>query len=757
MRNRPPKKSRRRKEKAERRLSQTRPDSPRRESRGQRPSSKSTSQQVNQSTKSRLLALLASARAQGLSFQRVQEAMGQSVSRDLLKRLVDSLVVTGRIVRLARGKLVNPEPMGWVVGRLTLTKKGIGFVMPEGSRFGEDLLIPKRGLGTAMDGDRVAAQVVGKERGREIGSVVEILDRAHGRVVGQYFHGPRQATVVPRNRRLGRPIHVPALPRAEARDGMWVTVEVSDWTAGEEPLFGRVADVLGEEGEPDVDLPVILAAYGVRPEFPEETLREVEQIPLEISPATIARRRDLRDLTIFTIDPATAKDFDDALSVEPLGEARWRLGVHIADVAEHVRLGTALDAAAGDRGTSIYPVDKVIPMLPPRLSDLVCSLRPDEDKLTLSVFLVIDEHGDAAEKPDLCESIIRSRRRLDYGQVQRFFDGALSEEEREFVAPVAADLAEIQRVARALMAMRRRRGALDLDLPEVEILLDEDRRVREIARRERWESHRLVEECMLAANEAVAWHLFRREIPSVYRDHDPPDGQKLSQLLPVLRSLGVKERINVRHLEPRDYQRLLQRTEGLAAQRIIHRLLLRTLMLAVYDPENRGHFGLASACYTHFTSPIRRYPDLLVHRILKSRLRGEALPEGVAREVWEEELSALAKLSSERERRAQKVERDMIALKTLQFIEPRLGEEMTGIVSGVAVYGFWVELDEVPIEGFVHVSTLDPDWYEYDEELHVLRGEESGDVWRLGQGLRVRLSSVDFNALELSLAVVEKL
>jgi ribonuclease R len=699
-------------------------------------------------------------RDRGISFAQLQRRLGQSSpERATLASLVDSLVTNGEIVRLARGRLVRPHAVGWVVGRVAMTRKGIGFIVPArgGDRKG-DLLIPRRGLGTAVDGDRVAAQITGRQRGRPSGQIVEILERAHARVVGQYFHSARQATVVPKPKRLGRQIQVPALRRREARDGMWVVVEITEWTPSDEPLFGRVAEILGAEDERDTDLPVILATRGVDPAFSEEMLREVEAVPLGIPPEVIEKRRDLRGERIFTIDPETAKDFDDALSVQRIGEDRWRLGVHIADVAEHVRSATLLDAEARDRGTSIYPVDTVIPMLPERLSNLVCSLRPDEDSLAVSVSMVINTDGDLAEPPEFCESIIRSCRRLDYGQVQRFFDGEMSDGDSEAVAPVADDLREVRQVARALEGMRRRRGALDLDLPEIEVIIHEQtREVSDVVRRERWESHRLVEQCMLAANEAVAQHLLRKKIPAVYRDHDPPDPERLLEMLPVLRSLGMREKIPAERVEPKIYQRVFEKTRDHPAQRIIHRMLLRTLMLAKYDTENRGHFGLASWCYTHFTSPIRRYPDLIVHRILKDRLRGLPLPEGARREAWEEELAALARLSSERERRAEAVERDMVKLKTLQFLQPRLGEQMTGMIAGVAPHGFWVELDEVPAEGFVHVRTLPEDWYEYDEDLHVLHGEETGVTWRLGQRLCVRLATVDLVALELDLEVVERL
>jgi ribonuclease R len=692
----------------------------------------------------------------GLAFNAIQKRLQSGeADRDTLKSLVDSLVTTGRLVRMPGGKLVDPDAMGWTVGRLAVTRKGMGFIIPdrrEGTE--QDLMIPRRGLGDAVDGDRVAARFTGKQRGRASGWIEMVLHRAHARLVGQYFHGRRVAQVVPRAKRLSRQVEVPAVKRPDLRDGMWVVVEITEWTRGDDPLFGKVVDVIGEAGTPDADLPVILAQHGVDPEFPDEVINEVTEIPLEIPESTIAKRRDLRGEVIFTIDPDTAKDFDDALSVEPLEGGRWRLGVHIADVAEHVRPGTALDASALERATSIYPIDKVIPMLPERLSNLVCSLRPDEDSLALSVFMVIDKEGNFAERPEMCESIICSKRRLDYGQVQRFFDDKMSKEDREAVEPVADEIRTVREVARTLAAMRERRGALDLDLPETEIVIHEkSRHVTDVLRRDRWESHRLVEQCMLAANEAVAEFLFKKRIPAVYRDHDEPDAERLASLLPVLRSLGLKDKIDLKRLRPKDYQHLLVRTAKHPARRVIHRLLLRTLMLAVYDPENRGHFGLASSCYTHFTSPIRRYPDLLVHRILKDRLRGKPLPAGPALEAWEASLEAMAKLSSTRERRAERVERDMTALKTLRYLQPRLGEEMPGMITGVAPHGLWIELDEVPFEGFAHITTLGEDWFEHDPNLHVLRGEDTNVVWRLGQRVQVRLTSVDLTALELDLVI----
>jgi ribonuclease R len=705
------------------------------------------------SLRDRILEAVGKTREEGLAFSRLEKRVGEEVKRDTLRRLVDSMVLTGRLIRLDRGRLVNPEPMGWVVGRLRITRKGIGFVIPDGA-LGEDLLIPRRGLSTAVDGDRVVAQVVGRQRGRDSGSIVTILERAHARLVGQYFHGAHRARIVPRSKWLDRLVEVTPLPRKQVRDGEWVVAEITHWPPGEEPLGGRVAEVIGPGGTPDEDLEIILAMHNVDPEFTPEALKEVERIPLEIPPETIEGRRDLRGERIFTIDPATAKDFDDALSIEALGESRWRLGVHIADVAEHVKAHTALDETARWRGTSIYPVDRVIPMLPERLSDIVCSLRPDEDSLTVSVFLVIDSHGDVVEAPDMCESVIHSVRRLDYGQVQCLFDDKLSEEDRAAVEGLEGDLRALLDVSRALMEKRRRRGALDLDLPEIELVLDEDRRVAEVFKRPRWDSHRLVEECMLAANEAVAWYLLQRKIPSIHRDHDEPDPERLAQLLPALRALGVKQRISLRRIQPRDYQELLIKTRDLEAGPIIHRLLLRTLRLAEYDTENRGHFGLASECYTHFTSPIRRCPDLMVHRLLKSHLRGEPPPQGAAREAWQEELAAIAALSSSLERRAERVERDMTKLKMLHHLEPHLGEEMTGMVTGVSAHGLWIELDEVFVEGFAHISTLGEDWWEFDEERLTLRGEATGTVWRLAQRVRVRLASVDLTALELDVALI---
>lgn len=701
----------------------------------------------------RILQLTGAARAKGLREAQIQEALRPEAAPEAITRLLESMVTTGRLVRVASGHLVNPAALGWIVGRLQVTRRGHGYVIPEAAHSAEDLLIPERALGTALTGDRVAAQITGRERGAVAGAVVEILARAHARLVGQYFHDARQARVVPRQRRLERVVLVPPLPRGQARDGLWVLAEVTGWGRPHEELTGRVTQVLGEISSPDTDLPVVLSSHGVETEFPSEVLREVEDIPLEIPPEVLARRLDLRQVPVVTIDPETAKDFDDALSCERLGQGRWRLGVHIADVAEHVRPGTALDREALERGTSIYPLDTVIPMLPERLSNLVCSLRPAEDKLTVSVFMEIDEGGDFAARPTFAESVIRSARRLDYGQVQRHFDGETTESDRDATTGLETLLADLRDVSRALRDMRRRRGALDLDLPEVEIFLDEDRRVTQILRRERWESHRLVEDCMLAANEAVARELMRRRVPAIYRDHDEPDPARLEKLVPVLGAIGIRERLASDRPEPRHYQAFLLKTMDHPARRVIHRLLLRTLMLAKYDPENRGHFGLASPCYTHFTSPIRRYPDLLVHRILKSRLRGEPVPEGPALEVMQEQIAAIAKLSSARERRSEAIERELDKLKTLRFLEPRLGEEMTGLVAGVAAHGLWIELDEIPAEGFIHLSSLPEDWYEYDEVTHTLRGEHTGAIWRLAQPVTVRLVATNTAALELTLAI----
>lgn len=704
----------------------------------------------------RVLSEIANAGPKGMAFNTLQKRLSKQIGRDDLIRLVDAMVTVGDLIRVDQGRLINPKALGWVVGRLSVTRRGDGFVNTE-SPDEDDLFVPRTRLGTALVGDRVAARITGRERGRPSGAIMEILTRAHGRTVGQYFHESRHARVVPRAKRLDRIIEVPPLPRADVRDGMWVTVEVSEWTDWPDPLIGRVVEKLGEEDQADVDLPVILAAHGVNPEFPEAALREVEEIPLEVTDYQLKNRKDLRDATILTIDPATAKDFDDALSIKKLKNGNWRLGVHIADVSEHVRPNTALDEMARDRGTSIYPIDKVIPMLPERLSNMVCSLRPDEDSLAMSVFMEIDKSGDFAEPPEMCESVIHSARRLNYGQVHRLFIDEMNADDRDAVGGIESDLFALRDLAKALQKMRTRRGALDLDLPEVNIILDEHRRIFNIVHFERYESHRLVEQCMLAANEAVATYLTKKKIPSLYRIHEEPDLERLARIAPALRSLGLKFKLPRGQATPRDYQTILNAAAEHPAQRIISRLLLRTLMLAKYHPENRGHFGLASVCYTHFTSPIRRYPDLLVHRILKQHLRGEPLPQGNLREVWERELAALANVSSDRERRAERIDKEMTKLKTLQHIEPRVGEETTGIICDVAPMGLWVELDDVPIEGLVPLESLPADWWEFDEEMLTLRGEETAEIWRLAQRVRVKIASVDLNALELDLEIVERL
>jgi ribonuclease R len=612
-----------------------------------------------------------------------------------------------------------------------------------------------------------------------------VLERGTRTVVGTYYGTKKGGNVIPRDERFNRSLAVPKPdPALGLRDGAFVVANITEWTPSSQPLLGRVEEVLGDPETPGIDVTMIVRDAGVDPDFPSEALEEADAITDAIPDAETARRTDFRAASTFTMDGATAKDFDDALSVQRLPDGMWRLGVHIADVSHYVREGGALDREAYDRATSIYPVDRVVPMLPEKLSNNVCSLRPREDRLTLSVVMDIDSRGRVFDY-SIHESVIRSAHRLVYEEVQEFLEGRAPVETLRELGPIRDDLDSLCELRRALTAMRLRRGALDLDMPETRVVFDADGAVKGIERRARLETHRVVEECMLIANEVIATHLFNLHVPSVYRVHEPPDINKLRQLQPVLAHLGIK--FPAKHdITPEALQAALDRTARTETGFIARRLILRAMMQAHYDDENLGHYGLASRCYTHFTSPIRRYPDLLVHRLLREAMRAGAPMEGVYAPPGEPEpeqgMAGRRRISlmappplpaerndflrarlgewtahcSERERRAQDIENDSTKIKSLEYMRQHLGEEFWGYVTSVLTWGFFVELEHLPVEGLVHVRNLQDDFYEFDEERMMLVGKQNGATFRLGDKVRVYVENVNVLSMELDFALIEK-
>ncbi len=700
--------------------------------------------------------LLESHPGRSFSLREILNRLGApGTARATVRRMLTSLVWEGR-VRAYRNQHYGVESaQGNVTGILSVTLKGVGYVAPEPvpdeveEGTPGDVMISRQNMGTAVHGDRVEAHIIREALGRREGYVVRVLERRSPCLVGRFLRQRKGGIVLPREARIDRNIIVSHCPPREAlQDDQWVVVRITEWTAWPDPLHGQIEEVLGADGEPGLDVLLIVRDHGVVPDFPEAVEREAAAIPGNIDRAALAGRRDLRDQLVVTIDPERAKDFDDAVSLETLKDGCVRLGVHVADVSHYIPEGGAIDREALERATSIYPVDRVIPMLPERLSNELCSLRPHEDRLTLSVLAKLDRRGRVVDY-EVCRSVIHSRHRLTYRQVQDLFDGAPAERTASF-ADAHEMLLRMRDLAATLAEARRRQGALDLDIPEPEVLLDSANRVVEVRRAERWESHRLIEQFMVLANEIVARHLAQLELPTLYRVHEPPNPEKLERLRPFLKAAGIRLPAGDGPISQKALQHVLDSISRRETSPLLHTLILRAMMRAVYSPKNVGHYGLASSCYCHFTSPIRRYPDLVVHRVLGAWFDGgRVAAEKLSR--WREILDDVGRHCSEREERADEIERDAIRVKSLEYMKQFIGEEFEGYISGVVSFGFFVELAAYPVEGLVHVRDLRDDYYKLQEEELSLVGEATGRRFRFGEKVRVVVTRVDLINLQMDL------
>lgn len=677
----------------------------------------------------------------------------KGAQRREFRRLLAALEQEGRIARIRGKHYTAPRGRsGGIVGRLEVTAKGFGFVRPDWSGhdgtplFPGDLFIPPRNMGAALDGDLVRAEVLRTDGQGVSGRIQEVLEHVHQRIVGYYQQiSRRDGVVFPRNQRIERRINVP-LPGAGlgVSDFDWVEVEIDDYPLPPHPLQGRVIARLGEDSDRGIDVLLLLRDKGILEEFPASVEQEAASLDFAWK-KDLKGRRDLRGLPTLTIDPATAKDFDDGLSIEKLEKGGHRLYVHIADVSHFVKMGSPLDREAQERSTSCYPVDRVVPMLPERLSNHLCSLVADEDRLTVTAEMEFDRNGKMVAKK-VYSSVIRSDHRFAYEDVQKFFDGGTPAE--EVPAGLGPVLEGLLALSRKLRRRRFKRGALDLDIPEVQVIFDEKGRVADLAFYPRFEAHQLVEECMLAANEAVAQLLEERDAPLLYRIHETADEERLERLHEVLSVFGIRLSSGKGPITPKDVQAALEKAQALPAGHMIRRLVLRAMKRAEYDPENVGHFGLASKAYCHFTSPIRRYPDVIVHRQLKAIEAGGPL----AYTADDNELDFLGDHTSARERRAQEAEWEAVTIKSLEFMKQFEGEEFDGHIASVHNFGLFVELDRHPVEGLVKVQGLRDDRYDLDELGIRLIGRRSGRVLRLADQIRVRIDKIDIMAQQMDLS-----
>ena len=659
--------------------------------------------------------------------------------REKFENLINELIAEGRVFETKKGKLASPKNLQMATGTFIGHARGFGFVTPDAG--GEDIFIPASETMGAMQKDRVLYKMLHKaEKGKKAdGVIVRILERGQQRIVGTFEAGSKgYGFVVADDKKIAKDIFISRENTKGAVTGHKVVVEITDYGEDRRNPEGKVIEILGHINDPGVDILSVIRRYELAVEFPEEVYAEIEHLGTEVAEADKKGREDLRDLLTITIDGADAKDLDDAVSLKRLGNGNFELGVHIADVSHYVRENTALDKEAYARGTSVYLVDRVIPMLPHKLSNGICSLNPHVDRLALSCLMEVNGRGEVVSHRIL-ESIINSDYRMTYTAVREILeDGtpALLEQYAE-ILPMLEDMEELRQI---LGEKRRKRGSVNFDLPESKIILDENGKPIDIKPYEKSIATNMIEEFMLVCNETIAENSFWQEMPFMYRSHQEPDEDKLEKMEQFLRGFGYYLRKKDGEIHPRELQKVLQKAEETDEERIITRMVLRSMMQARYTAENGGHFGLAAKYYCHFTSPIRRYPDLEIHRMIKKMLHGELDEKASA--YYRRKMPDWAKHCSKQERVAEDAERDTDALKKVEFMEDKVGQIYEGIISGVTNWGIYVELPNT-IEGMVALSQMDDDYYEFDEKKMLVFGKRTKKSYRLGDKVVVSVAKVD--------------
>ncbi|WP_460293514.1 ribonuclease R [Clostridium tertium] len=667
------------------------------------------------------------------------------------KKVLKSMEREGLIVRTKKDKFGVPERLGLITGKLQVHQKGFGFLLPEAE--GEkDVFIPSSSMNGAMNGDKVLVQITREDlngKKRE-GEVREVLERYNSKIIGIYEDSRNFGFVVPEDTRLNQDIFISKKDRNGAKDGDVVICEIVKWADKRRSPEGIVKEVLGRKGDKGLDILTIIKKYGLPEEFSEKVLNYAENIEEEIDSKEYARRKDLRNLRMVTIDGEDAKDLDDAVSIERLDNGKFRLGVHIADVSHYVREKNPLDKEALKRGTSVYLIDRVIPMLPKKLSNGICSLNPKVDRLALSCFMVIDKNGKVIQH-EIEESVIKTSERMTYTDVTKILENN-DEELIKRYDYLVDDFKAMEELCNILREKRIKRGAIDFNFEESKIILNDLGKPIDIKPYDRAIANRIIEEFMLVCNETIAEHMFWTNLPFVYRIHEEPDEEKLEKFKEFVYNLGYIVRWG-QEAHPRALQDILEKVKGKKEETVVSTLLLRSMMQAKYSPECVGHFGLAAKYYCHFTSPIRRYPDLQIHRIIKEQLNGKIDEKRAGRLTNIVEIAS--KQSSEMERLAQEAEREVDDLKKAEYMQERIGEEFTAIISSVTSFGLFAELPNT-IEGLIHITALDDDYYIYDEAHLCLIGERTKKVYRLGDEIKVKCTRVDIDNREVYFDLIEE-
>lgn len=676
--------------------------------------------------------------------------------RDLIKVLVEleqsGLVERTKTDRYKRKGNQKNMKDNLVKGTLSQNKKGFAFLRPEDEDM-EDIFIPPTKINRAMDGDTVIVEVQpsrGDFKGKVEGEVKSIEKHSITQVVGTYTEGRHFGFVIPDDKRIMQDIFIPKGQSLGAVEGHKVLVQISKYAEGNDNPEGHVSAILGHKNDPGVDILSIIYQHGIEIELPDEVLKEAEAVPEYIEPSELEGRKDLRDELTITIDGADAKDLDDAIALKKLKNGNTQLTVSIADVSHYVKEDSALDKEAYDRGTSVYLVDRVIPMIPHRLSNGICSLNPNVDRLTLSCRMEINSDGKVV-KHEIFDSVIQSDHRMTYDEVNQIITDH-DENVRAQYPDVTPMLDLAKELSETLIQMRKRRGEIDFDIDEAQVIVNEEGIPVDVKMRERGEGERLIESFMLAANETVAEHFNKMEVPFIYRVHEQPKSDRLTQFFEFITNFGILVRGTGEDVSPSTLQEIHEKVKGLPEQTVVSTMMLRSMQQARYEDVNLGHFGLSADYYTHFTSPIRRYPDLVVHRLIRKYLIDDSM-SGKELRKWEDKLPEIAEHTSNRERRAIEAERDTDELKKAEFMLQHIGEEFEGIVSSVANFGMFVELPNT-VEGMVHVSSMTDDYYQFAEGQMAMIGERTGNVFRIGDTVKIKVVNVDVDQRMIDFQIV---
>ncbi len=663
-------------------------------------------------------------------------------ARETLRDLADA----GKVVRIRGNRYGLPSKMNLIVGRVKAHPEGYGFVIPE-AEGEEDIFVSPRNLKEAMHGDRVVARVESIRRKGKEGSVIRILERKTQKVVGKFMRAKNYSYVLPEDERILQEVFIPEGETKRARPNQIVVAEITQYPTQRARPEGRITHILGYPDDPEIEPQIIIHKYDLPDRFTSAALKEAQTLPPVPSLQECRGRVDLRGIPTFTIDGENARDFDDAVSVERERDGGIKLYVSISDVSHYVGEETPLDNEAYLRGTSVYFPDRAISMFPPELSNEICCLRPKLDRLTLTAELRYDGNGERREAR-FYPSVIQSNERLTYTWVRKILvDG--DTELRERFSPLLPSLELMADFCQELRRRRVARGAIDFDLPEPEVILNLQGETEDIIRAERSLAHQIIEEFMIAANEAVAHLMDERGFPFIYRIHEPPKQEAMDEFRRFISLLGYKMKKEPNY-SPKEVQRVLSEVRGSPEERVVNEILLRSMKWAKYSAKNSGHFGLASDGYTHFTSPIRRYPDLMVHRFLKKVLSGEEM------KLPEEVLASKAAHLSSRERVAMEAEREILDRYRVRFMKDKIGEELEGVISGVTAFGFFVELKDIFVEGLVRVTSLHDDYYHYHEKKYCLVGERTHKTFRIGDEVRVRVDRVDVERRHIDFGMIKK-